>query len=116
MDSPLARALEVIIQVADPDRIVLFGSRAYGEHKEGESNYDLLVLKSGVKRKRKLSQEIYLNFKNIGAPVDAIVEDLDKYEELKANPYMIYSEAGKNGKVVYEKPEIVYSVQDLSLR
>ena len=104
MSNPLDRAIEAIVRVADPDKIILFGSRACEKHEEGESDYDLLVLKRGVKKQRELAQKIYLNFKNIGAPVDVIVADLDKYEELKTNPYMIYSEADKNGRVVYEKP------------
>ena len=104
MSNPLNKAVEAIVQVADPDKIILFGSRARGTHKEDESDYDLLVLKRGVKRKRQLAQRIYLNFRNIGAPVDVIVADLNEYEELKKNPYMIYSEADKNGRTVYEKP------------
>ena len=104
MSIPLNRAIEAIVQVADPDKIILFGSRARGMHKEGESDYDLLILKRGVKRKRQLAQRIYLNFRNIGAPVDVIVADLNEYEELKKNPYMIYSEADKDGRIVYERP------------
>jgi predicted nucleotidyltransferase len=103
MSNPLDKAIETIIQVADPDKIILFGSRSRGEHREGESDYDLLVLKKGVKKQRKLAQKIYLNFKDIGAPVDVIVVDPEKYERLKANPYMIYIEADKNGTVVYER-------------
>ena len=104
MNNPLNKAIETIVHVADPDKIILFGSRAYDKHKEGESDYDLLVLKKGVRKQRELAQKIYLNFRNIGAPVDVIVTDLEKYEELKTNPYMIYIEADRNGRVVYEKP------------
>jgi len=104
MNNPLNRAVEAIVQVADPDKIILFGSRARGTHKEDESDYDLLILKRGVKKKRQLAQRIYLNFRNIGAPVDVIVVDLDEYDELKKNPYMIYSEADKNGRTIYERP------------
>ncbi|MBM3212442.1 nucleotidyltransferase domain-containing protein [Candidatus Poribacteria bacterium] len=81
-NSPIDRAVEIIIKVADPDKIILFGSRARGVYKE-ESDYDLLVLKRGLKKQRKLAQEIYSNFDNIGAPVDVIVADFEKYEELK---------------------------------
>ena len=104
MSNSLDRAIDAIVQVADPDKIILFGSRASEKSKEGKSDYDLLVLKRGVKKQRELAQKIYLNFRNIGAPVDVIVTDLEKYEELKTNPYMIYIEADKNGRVVYEKP------------
>jgi len=102
MDKSLKKAIEIIVDVASPEKIILFGSRTGSKHRK-ESDYDLLVLKRNVKHTRKLAQEIYLNFKNIGAPVDVIVADLEKYEVLKTDPYMIYSEAAKNGKVVYEQ-------------
>jgi len=113
MNNPLDRALEVVIRIANPDRIILFGSRARGIYEE-ESDYDLLVLKRGVKRRRNLAQKIYLNFDNIGAPVDVIVADLDKYEELKTNPFTIYYSADREGKTIYEKSSTSKNVVDES--
>jgi predicted nucleotidyltransferase len=102
MNDPLEKAIKTIVRVAEPDKIILFGSHARGDDKPG-SDYDLLVLKRGVRKRRALTQKIYLNFKNVGAPIDVIVADLDKYEHLKSDPYLIYSEAAKNGRMVYEK-------------
>ncbi|MBF0519441.1 MAG: nucleotidyltransferase domain-containing protein [Nitrospirae bacterium] len=100
--SPLANAVRTIVQVARPDKIILFGSYAAGAHNAG-SDYDLLVLKKNLKNQRKLVQNIYLHFKNIGAPVDVLALDLDRFAELKDDLYLIYYEADKNGKVIYEK-------------
>ncbi len=102
MSGSLEKAIEVIVRVAKPDKIILFGSRARGDHKAA-SDYDLLVLKRDVEHRRKLVQKIYLSFKNIGAPVDVIVTDLQEYERSKDDPYLIYSEAARNGRVVYER-------------
>ena len=102
MNDSLEKAIKTIVKVAEPDKIILFGSHAKGDDKP-ESDYDLLVLKRGVKKQRSLTQKIYLSFKDIGAPIDVIVADLDKYEQLKTDPYLIYSEAAKNGRIVYEK-------------
>jgi len=100
--TPLDKAVKIIIKVSKPDKIILFGSHATGKNKP-ESDYDLLVLKKDLKKQRKLTQEIYLNFEDIGAPIDVIVVDLEKYEQLKKDPYLIYCEADKKGKVIYEK-------------
>lgn len=100
---PLKKTISIIVQVMDPDRIILFGSCARGNNKR-ESGYDLLVLKHGIKKQRELSHKIYVSFKNIGAPVDVIVANLERYEQLKDDPYLIYSEAAKYGKIVYERP------------
>ncbi|MGD9156550.1 MAG: nucleotidyltransferase domain-containing protein [Bacillota bacterium] len=102
MIDSLQKAINSIIHVAEPDRIILFGSRSRGEQTL-ESDYDLLVLKKNVAKPRVLSQQIYLHFKNIGAPIDIIVADLDNYEKLKEDPYLIYNAAAKGGIVIYEK-------------
>ncbi|GAG96832.1 unnamed protein product [marine sediment metagenome] len=50
-------------------------------------------MKRGLTKQRALTQEIYLSFKDVGASVDVIVADLEKYDQLKTDPYMIYYEA-----------------------
>ncbi|TCL66523.1 nucleotidyltransferase-like protein [Hydrogenispora ethanolica] len=102
MTDSLQKAIDVIVRVAQPDRIILFGSRAKGVP-AADSDYDLLVLKRNVPKPRALSQQIYLSFKNIGAPVDVIVADLDNYERLKEDPHLVYHAAARDGVVVYEK-------------
>jgi predicted nucleotidyltransferase len=102
MDSPLEKAIKIIVQVANPDKIILFGSRAKGNYKD-ESDYDLFILKKEIANKRKLTQLIYKSIYGVGAGVDLIVESPDRFNELKSNPYMIYKEIAKSGKVVYER-------------
>ncbi|MBT6046625.1 MAG: nucleotidyltransferase domain-containing protein [Candidatus Scalindua sp.] len=102
LDAPLEKAVKVIVQLSDPEKIILFGSRAGKDYKD-ESDYDLLVLKKGLIDQRQLVQEIYLNFKHIGAPVDVIAVDIDRFEELKDDPDMIYNEAFLHGNLIYEK-------------
>ena len=48
MNDSLEKAIKTIVKVAEPDKIILFGSHAKGDDKP-ESDYDLLVLKRGVK-------------------------------------------------------------------
>ena len=102
MENALEKAVSVIIEIAQPEKIILFGSRAKTEDNEN-SDYDLLILKKGIAGKRKLAQKIYLNFCNIGAPIDLIVEDSDNYESKKNDPFLIFSEINKSGKVIYER-------------
>lgn len=98
----LRKAVASIVATADPDKIILFGSRAGSNH-HPDSDYDLLVLKLGVKNRRKLAQKIYLDFSDIGAPIDVIVNDPAEFERLKDDSYLIYDEIKKNGIVIYEK-------------
>ena len=97
----LAEIIQKVVGEAVPDKIILFGSRAKGEQTE-ESDYDSCVLKKGVLHKRKLAQRIYLAL-DIKAPVDVIVETPERFNELKSNPFLIYCDIAKYGRVVYEK-------------
>lgn len=101
--TPMEKAVRIIVSVADPDRIILFGSRARGGG-EPDGDFDILVLKRGVRDPRRIAQQIYMAFVGIGAPMDVIVEDQERFERLKDDPYLIYREAALKGKVVYEKP------------
>ncbi|MBB4091003.1 nucleotidyltransferase domain-containing protein [Salinibacter ruber] len=91
--------IERIVEVADPERIILFGSGARDEMGP-HSDLDLLVVKSGVHR-RKLAQRIYRNLIGVGHPVDIVVvtpEDLDQYADSHA---LIISPALKEGTELY---------------
>jgi len=103
MDNPLEKAIDIIIQVANPDKIILFGSRARGDSKK-DSDYDLCVLKRNVEHRRKLAQQIYVSLCDVSTPIDVIVQTPDKFDELKDDPYLVYKQIAKDGVVVYEKP------------
>jgi len=90
-----------IVAVADPDRIILFGSAARGEMGR-HSDLDMLVVKSGGVHRRKLAQEIYMSLLGVGHPVDVVVvtpEDLERYKDSIG---LIYRTALQEGKVIYE--------------
>src|SRR3990170_4508289 len=89
-----------IVEVAKPDKIILFGSAARGEMGTN-SDVDLLVVKSGDFHRGHLTEEIYMNLFSVGQAVDIIVvtpEDIERYKDSFA--VVIYP-ALKEGKVVY---------------
>lgn len=93
-----------IVAVAQPERIILFGSAARGEM-TGSSDVDVLVVKANVHR-RKLAQEIYLNLIGVGQAVDVVVvtpEDLERHHD---TPALIIASALRDGKVVYERTAV----------
>jgi predicted nucleotidyltransferase len=69
-----------IVEVAHPEKIILFGSAARGEMGPN-SDVDLLVIKSGAHR-LDLTGQIYMNMHGVGEAVDIIVvtpEDVERY-------------------------------------
>ncbi|KJU87245.1 DNA polymerase beta subunit [Candidatus Magnetobacterium bavaricum] len=102
MDDILRKIVDVIAIGFQPERIILFGSVARGENSL-ESDYDICVIKKGVKHKRKFAQEIYKSLYGTKASVDVIVETPERFNELKDNPYLIYKSISEEGKLIYEK-------------
>ncbi|MCH8294419.1 nucleotidyltransferase domain-containing protein [Candidatus Poribacteria bacterium] len=102
MSDPLKHAIEVIVRVADPDKVILFGSRARGDAKQ-DSDYDICVIKSGISQRRKLTQQIYRSLFGVGVPIEVIVETPERFDTLKDNPFLIYREIARYGRVIYEK-------------
>ena len=89
-----------IVEVAKPDKIILFGSAVRGEMGTN-SDVDLLVVKSGDFHRGQLTEDIYMNLFGVGQAVDIIVvtpEDIERYKDSFA--VVIYP-ALKEGKVVY---------------
>jgi len=102
-DSVLSRIIRIIVETADPDSIILFGSKVTGTAQD-DSDYDLCILKRGVSEKRKLSMQLYQQLWEVEAPVDILVETPDSFNMHKTNPHLIYREIARTGKVLYEKP------------
>lgn len=89
-----------IVEVAQPEKIILFGSAARGEMGPN-SDVDLLIIKRGADALDLMGQ-IYRNLHGVSAAVDAIVvtpEDVERYKDSHA---LVIKPALREGKVVYE--------------
>jgi len=89
-----------IVEVAHPDRIIMFGSAARGEVGP-DSDIDLLVVKRGPVHRRRLARAIYRRMIGVGQAVDIIVatpEDLERYGR---SPGLVYRSALQEGVDVY---------------
>lgn len=95
----LDQIIRRIVEVAKPEKIILFGSAARGEMGP-HSDVDLLVIKAGANR-LDLTGQIYRNLHGVSEAVDVIVvtpEDVERYRD--SHPLVI-APALKEGKVVY---------------
>ena len=89
-----------VVEVSEPQRIVLFGSAVRGTMR-AESDVDLLVVKGGRFHRGRLVDAIYRNLRGAGAPVDVVVVTPEEVERYADDPYLIIAPALKEGKVVY---------------
>jgi predicted nucleotidyltransferase len=89
-----------ILNVALPQRIVLFGSAASGTM-DRDSDIDLLILETAPHNTREESIRIRQALRGLGFAFDIIVMATDRFEESKDVIGGIAYPANKYGKVIY---------------
>jgi len=93
-----------IVDAADPERIVLFGSRARGEHRP-DSDLDILVIAESDEPRSVRSRKLYIATSCIARDVDAdiLVYTPDEVREWSTAPRAFVTTALREGRVLYEK-------------
>lgn len=96
----LEKIIQRIVEVAQPDRIILFGSAArkeMGPH----GDVDLLVVKSGEFDQSRLMGDIYMNLHGVGQAVDVILVTPEQVECYRNTHCLIIAPALREGKEIY---------------
>jgi predicted nucleotidyltransferase len=103
-DTDLKSLVDFIATKYSPEKIILFGSRARGDHKK-DSDYDILIIMKNVENRRKFASLLYSELipNNLIVNVDFLVTSKDRYEKLKTDIGLIYISIDSEGKVLYEK-------------
>ena len=94
--------VERVVEIARPQKIILFGSAARGDMR-AHSDIDLLIIKDGVD-KRDCEARIRSGLAGIGKPLDVIVASTATIERYKHSHALVYKPALREGKVLYESP------------
>jgi uncharacterized protein len=98
-------AVRKIIEVARPSKLIIFGSYISNQA-DINSDVDFLVITGKeIENTRKESVRIRRALRGIGMPMDILVVPERKWVELKDEPGLIYREAMRKGRVVYESKE-----------
>ena len=92
--------IDRIVDVAAPERIILFGSSARGDLGQ-DSDVDLLIVKDGEDALTLMSR-IYREMRGVGVAVDALVVSTEDLERYKNSHALIIKPALQEGVVVYE--------------
>ena len=98
--SDIEEVVRRIVEVAQPEKIILFGSAARGEMGP-HSDLDILVVKSGADHWG-LCGKIRRALRGVNAVVDLVVatpEDLERYKDSQP---LVYKPALREGRVVYD--------------
>ena len=96
----LPEVIRRIVEVAEPERIILFGSAAR-DACGPNSDLDLLIIKGGRFDRGKLLEELYLRMYGVGVPVDLIIVTPQEVERYRDTHALIIKPALREGREVY---------------
>ena len=100
-DKLIGEIVQRVLAVAQPDRVILFGSAAAGKM-DRDSDIDLLVVEADPGDRRKESVRLHEALRGMGYPFDIIVISAEWFEDSKDVIGGIAYPANKYGKVIYE--------------
>jgi predicted nucleotidyltransferase len=95
----LREVVRRIIEVAQPEQVILFGSAARGQLRP-DSDFDLLVIKSDVADTRALTRYIHAHLFDIRTPIDIIVATP---EQIEASQNKMLGQIYAQGRRMYSR-------------
>ena len=98
----LRQIVDRVRRVADPQRIVLFGSQARSEAREN-SDFDILVVRSSRAPRFQRSAPIYAALADLPVEVEVVVYTPTEIEEWSKVPQAFVTTAIREGRVLYER-------------
>jgi len=99
-ETVIATLVELLVARWSAERIVLFGSRARGDHDE-LSDYDLLVVVPDERYHKGLSVEIRRDLAAVPVAKDLVIATHSTFERQSPVPGTIYYEAAQEGITLY---------------
>ena len=91
-----------IVETAQPEKIILFGSRARGDARRN-SDFDVLVIKESSEPSYRRDAPLYLELAGLNASVDVMVYTPEEVTDWSAVPQAFITTAVREGKVVHER-------------
>ena len=86
----------------DPDRVVLFGSRARGNARS-DSDFDLLVIKESDEPRYRRAAPLYTKLADLPAEVEIVVFTPEEVRDWSQVPQAFVTTVLREGKVLYER-------------
>ena len=101
---------EKIVKKLKPEKIILFGSYAWGKPAE-DSDVDLLIVKNSRKKKIDRIREVREIISDSDVPVDVLVYTPDEIKKsINESGNLFIEDIIRNGKTIYEKSKDNFGV------
>jgi len=101
-DAKLEEIVRRLVQSVDPDRIIMFGSRARGEAGP-DSDLDILIVKDSDEPRHRRAIPAYHALAGLGIPTDILWRTAAEIEEWAGVPNYVTTRALREGRILYER-------------
>lgn len=101
-ENVLREIVSRLVRAIDPDRIILFGSRARGEARP-DSDVDLLIIKDSDQPACRRAASAYRALAGLAVPTDIIWRTAAEVADWSAVRNYVTTRALSEGQVLYEK-------------
>ncbi len=106
MKKTLEKIVRYVVDIAEPELIILFGSMADGRANI-HSDVDLLIVSGNDDFKHDIAEKIVSYSAEFSLKVDVLIYSMSEIEREKKHPSSFISAIIKSGKNVYEKTCVV---------
>ncbi len=107
-EETLREIIRRIVEVTQPEKIILFGSAAR-EKMGPHSDVDLLVIRKGEFHQGELTGKTYMNLMGVGQAVDVILVTPEEVERYRDCPYLVIAPALREGRVIYRETHATHN-------
>jgi predicted nucleotidyltransferase len=102
-ESDIQRVVDLVIETASPLRIVLFGSAARGELRDG-SDLDIMVVVAETTDTLRMAQRLHVAMgaqRDLAVCVDFVVTTPARFEQRRDKLGSVYREVARDGRELY---------------
>ncbi len=105
-DSLLKEIVETIVREADPEQVILFGSRARDDAL-ADSDINLLIVEKAPftlqRSRRKETARLYFALRKLPIAKDLLLYSQDEFDHLKHQPQHVVGRAQREGKLLHAR-------------
>jgi predicted nucleotidyltransferase len=101
-EAALREVVRRLVAELDPDRIILFGSRARGDHRP-DSDLDLLLVKDSTEPRHRRVVRAYRALRGLGIPKDILWYTPQEVADWAGVVNHVICRALEDGRILYEK-------------
>ncbi len=101
-EAVLAEIVQRLVVAVDPDRIILFGSRARGDYRP-DSDVDLLLIKPSAEPPHRRVMPAYQAMAGLLVPTEILWRTPEEVEEWSQARNHFIARALREGRVLYER-------------